>query len=339
MRAWIVAGTIAGVIACGSRRGPLSKAGDDRDEGGGELASASLGLMIGEDEPGAAVAEDGRRGARRYEDVTLQGAGAYGGDPYGGSAYGGATYAGWVVPQWRGIPRSSVPSHVTLQGLSAAIEGTVTWSGPPPRALGSACGPLAHPTLRVASDRGLGGVLVFIEKVTVGRPIAGQGGRVTTVGGTVTKRGCTLVPAAQILPTLPAGLSIHGDAQRAKLRISRERATTTHELQEGGLVQLEARSGITRVEAADGKLSPAWVIGVDTPYYAVTDDAGRYRIDELAPGTYEVTFWQAPIMTTRADGTFEHGPPIVVRRSVTVTAAHRPPGKAAQLSVALSLAR
>jgi hypothetical protein len=335
MRAWIVAAALAGVIACGAKRGQLSKAGDDRDEGGGELAQASLRLMLGEDESSATGFDDPRV-PRRYEDYTLQGAGAYGGDPYGGSAYGGATYAGWVVPQWRGVPRSSVPSYVVLDGLNAAIEGTVTWSGPPPRAVTSACGPLPHPTLRVASDRGAGGVLVYIEKVTVGRSTGGQGGRVPTVGGTIAKRGCTLVPAAQILPTLPAGLSIHGDAQRARLRIARERGTTAHDLQEAGLVQLEARPGITRVESEDGKLTPAWVVGVSTPYYAITDDGGRYRIDELAPGTYEVTFWQAPIVTVRADGTFDHGPPIVVRRSVTVTAAHRPPNRAAQLSVALS---
>ena len=41
---------------------------------------------------------------------------------------------------------------------------------------------------------------------------------------------------------------------------------------------------MTRVDSEDGKLGAAWVIGLDTPYYAITDDAGRFRIDELATG-------------------------------------------------------
>ena len=71
------------------------------------------------------------------------------------------------------------------------------------------------------------------------------------------------------------------------------------------------QAGVTRVEADDGKLAPAWVIGLDTPYYAITDDRGRFRIDELAPGSYDVTIWQAPIATAGANGAITYGQPIV----------------------------
>jgi len=60
------------------------------------------------------------------------------------------------------------------------------------------------------------------------------------------------------------------------------------------------------------------VIGLDTPYYAITDDSGRFRIDELAPGTYDLTFWQAPIPTANSDGSLAYGAPIVVHRAVRV---------------------
>ena len=53
-------------------------------------------------------------------------------------------------------------------------------------------------------------------------------------------------------------------------------------------------------------------------YYALTDDAGRYRLDELPPGTYEVTIWQAPLPD--AGKVLTYGPPVVVKRSVTVRA-------------------
>jgi hypothetical protein len=72
------------------------------------------------------------------------------------------------------------------------------------------------------------------------------------------------------------------------------------------------------------------VIALDTPYFAITDDTGRYRIDELATGTYDVTFWQPPIASISRDGTWSYTAPIVVKRKVTVGS------KPAQLSVTLS---
>ena len=49
----------------------------------------------------------------------------------------------------------------------------------------------------------------------------------------------------------------------------------------------------------------------------------------LQPGTYEVTFWQAPVATTNAKGAWTYGAPIVVKRTVKVGT------KTAQLSVSL----
>src|SRR5687768_6927057 len=96
-----------GAIACaGSQRTPLSRAGDERDDGAGDLALASLKLQTPADtEPRGFVDQ---RATRAYD----YGA-AYGGDPYGGNGYGGgggggfggdpyggAGYANWRMPQW-----------------------------------------------------------------------------------------------------------------------------------------------------------------------------------------------------------------------------------------------
>lgn len=327
-------------LACGGvHTKPLTKAGDENDEGAGVLANASLHLRTGSGGDEEGFADDSERTARTTTAINpylyggeMYGGDAYGGDPYGGFAYGGTGYANWVPPQWQYSPHNRVPEYQVVPNLHAAIEGMVTWVGPPPGKVASPCGGLIdNPTLHVGTDKAARGVVVYIASVLEGRDVPYYT-RPVSVGGVVAKRGCSLVPAITVISPLPGAISIHGDGSRASVRVVPDGGAkaTVRELQEGGLVQVEATPGVTRIDADDGKLSPAWVIGTDTPYYAVTDDAGRYRIDELAPGTYDVTFWQPPVASVTANGTWSYGPPIVVHRSVRVGTG------TAQLSVALA---
>lgn len=327
--------TLLGLACGGTTRAPLAKAGAERDEGAGDLARASQRLaskasQAAEPDP---FAERGRP-AGRYDYPYAYGAyggSIYGGDPYGGMAYGGTGYANWVIPQWSYNPPNRMPRYNIVGGLASAIEGTVTWVGAPPAKVTTACGSIDNPTLHVGTDKAARGVIVYIEKVVSGRAVPYYT-RPISVGGTLAKRGCTLVPSAQIVAPLPGPITVHGDSASATLKLTSagdKPKTVTQELQEGGFAQIEAKLGVNRVESEDGRLSPAWVLGLDTPYYAVTDDTGRYRIDELAPGTYEVTFWQAPVATTNAGGTWSYGAPIVTKRTVKVGT------KTSQLSVSI----
>jgi hypothetical protein len=327
--AWVLASATA--LSCGgTQRAPLSHAGDDRDDGAGQLAQASLRLAT--PSPDDASDDDSFREDRRVTAATtysMYGGDPYGGAAYGGTSYGGATYAGWIVPQWNYSPPIRLPKYNVIGGLRGSIEGTVTWAGAPPTRLTTSCGLIDNPTLHIGADKGIRGAVVFIEKVAVGRAIPYYA-RPASVGGVVAKRGCTLVPAVQIVAPLPSALSIHGDEQPTRLELTGEKsAPTRHELQEAGLVQVEAKAGVTRIDTERNKVTPAWVLGLDTPYYAITDDTGHYRIDELAPGTYEVTFWQPPVATIGANGAFTVGAPIIAKRTITVGA------QPAKLSVAL----
>jgi hypothetical protein len=314
MSARATAVIVLGAIACGaSPRAPLAPAGNDKDDGGGELARAALKFQTSEQEE-QGFAEP--RTTRPYDYDNGYGGDPYGGDPYGGfggDPYGGAGYANWRMPQWSYNVPNRMPRYNVTVGLTGAIEGTVTWNGQLPAKVSSACGPIDNPTLRVSKDKAVRGVIVYIEKVTVGRSTPYYS-KPATVGGVLAKRGCAMVPAAQIVAPLPGSVAINGDTTRTKLRIGK----ATHELQEAGLVQVEVKAGVTKIESEDGKLAPAWVLGLETPYYAITDDTGRFRIDELSPGTYELTFWQPPIATPNRDGTWTYGAPIVVKRSVKV---------------------
>lgn len=315
--------------ACGGRATPaVNKAGDQQDEGAGELAKASIQLTLGGLDRAQAPGEDARR-PRTYGGDSY-GGGAYGGAMYGGDPYGGAGYAGWTVPQWSYTPPTRLPRYNMASNLSGAVEGVVTWTGQRPARLATACGTIDNPTLRVGEGRGMRGVIVYIEKVSVGRPMPFYG-KPASVGGVVAKHGCALLPAAQIVSPLPASVTIHGDGARARVRATvGAAAPKAYELQEGGIVQVELKPGTTVIDGADGKLAPAWVLALDTPYYALTDDTGHFRIDELATGTYDVAFWQAPIASSGPGGTITFGAPVLVHRSVHVDA-----GRTAKLDVAM----
>ena len=317
---------LLGLVSCGAPapHQPLYAAGTDRDDGAGLLARASSTLMTDEE----TTALPARTSTpRRYED--RYGGEAYGGDAYGGSPYGGATYATYAPPPWGYPSVNRMPHYQQQAGLTAAIEGTIAWRGAVPKVT-SSCGTIDP--IAVGAERGVGGALVFIEKFTVGRVLPSAMGdqRPSLVGGVVVKRGCVLAPTMQVVNPLPAQLAIHGDATRTRIAITVPGTVAKPiELQEAGRVALQLKAGVTRIEAEDGSLGAAWVVGIDTPYFAVTDDAGRFRIDELAPGTYDVTILRPPVPTTVA-GKLVYAAPVAMHRSVRVDAA-----KTARLDVSL----
>ena len=51
------------------------------------------------------------------------------------------------------------------------------------------------------------------------------------------------------------------------------------------------RPGVVRVVCDAHPHMSAWMIVHDSPYYAVTDERGAFRIDAIPPGTYKITMW------------------------------------------------
>jgi hypothetical protein len=303
------------VTACGGAPPKLYPAGTERDEGHGELARASSKFMTSDEGDNDLFTSSARPVPQNRDVDPYDYQYGYGGMGYGGMGYGGGTYGTYITPSWS-YPSSNRGQHYSpTPGLTGSIEGAIRWRGAVPPKIGTSCG--AMPALPVASDGGLADVLVYIDHVSVGRPIPIEN-HVSNVGGTVVKRGCAFLPAVQIVTPLPAALSIHGDGKRGKVRVAPPLgAPKSSEIEEGGLITMQVAAGLTKVDADDGTFAAAWVLAIDTPYYAITDDRGRFRLDELASGTYEVTIWQAPIATV-SNGTVSYGAPIIVRRTVTV---------------------
>jgi hypothetical protein len=296
---------VAGVAACGGAPTPggLYPAGSPRDDGYGELAQASTQLSLGDDGGLPPLARRARRG------------GAYGGAVYGDDQ---DTDNPLERPErchgrrCRAVP--ATPRYKATVGLTGVIEGSVRWRGEPARLPITGCGALT-PTARPAAAT----ALIYIDHVEVGRELPNLE-RPVRVGGVVAKRGCALTPTLQILTPLPAELTIEGDATPAHLLVVAPTASEPLELPEAGRAVVAAQPGVTRIEADDGSLAAAWILATDSPYYALTDDHGRFRIDELAAGTYDVAVVRAPRPVNRA-GKLVYGDLVTIHRTVKVDAA------------------
>ena len=119
----VVVVILVGGIACSSSpHPPLAKAGEDKDDGAGELAQASVNLTT--------PAQTSQKGFVEQRPRPFDT--SYGSDSYGGDAYGGTSYANWRVPQWTYAAPNRMPKYNVSLGLTGAIEGAVTWHGRPP---------------------------------------------------------------------------------------------------------------------------------------------------------------------------------------------------------------
>jgi plastocyanin len=68
------------------------------------------------------------------------------------------------------------------------------------------------------------------------------------------------------------------------------------------------RPGIVRVFCDIHSQMNAFIFVFDHPYFAVTDDEGRYRIDNVPPGTYKVTAWYEGVARQTQDVVVGTGP-------------------------------
>jgi hypothetical protein len=314
--------TLATATACKPRPAqPLYPAGSNHDEGHGMLARASSKMMTSDEADAPLVPE---RRARVGDDDEYEDGADYGGATYGGSAYGipdgafgGASYAAYTVPPWPYPSVNRMPSYSYRQDLRGAIEGTISWRGATPT-LTTTCGAITP--VRTGPASSLAGAVVYLENVTAGRtPMHALGDmRPITVGGVIVKRGCSFAPSAQLVTPVPAQVTIHGDRKPTKVVAWMPQGTKrASELQEGGRIALPMKAGTLKIESEDGTLGAAFVLGLETPAYTVTDETGRFRLDELAPGTYQLVAWFPPVPAL-VKGRLVYGEPIMVKRSVRV---------------------
>ena len=104
-----------------------------------------------------------------------------------------------------------------------------------------------------------------------------------------------------------------GRAGRWEARLGAAGSVHEHVLDRAGLLEVVGR--------VRGRSESAWVVVAGNPYHVLTDERGRFVLDQVPPGTYTLVIWHAPVVVGRApDGSAITRPVPSVRRRVTVGA-------------------
>jgi predicted aconitase with swiveling domain len=211
-------------------------------------------------------------------------------------------------------------------GSGGVLAGTVVFRGVPPRLEATVvsrhrdvCGERVPPEVLVLSEHGgVKGSVVRVEGIVRGKAPAGE------VVLDIVR--CRFVPHV-------AATALGG---RVLVRNSDPILHNAHGSLDGAAVFNVALPGqhqvidVTRRLQAPGIVPvlcgvhphmAAWLLVHDSPYVAVTDERGAFRITDIPAGRYRVTVWHEGFRPRRAGRGSRpiHGPPVTMARIVTIT--------------------
>jgi hypothetical protein len=343
-------GFACGEMAARRTATPLPPAGSARDDGSGWLARMSSHPVLG-----------GPTGGDRRATAGAYGGASYGGQSYGGTSYGGASYGGTRYGNYRfqyagPNPEPPAPYRAGYVGgpvvNGGAIEGSIVWPEAPraparisPRRPHCPAD-IGNGTLAIGPGHVVANAVVYLEDITRGRLMLGRTWpypppRLHQVGGALEWRDCQLRPHLQVAAPIGATVSASSADQAVSLsgtRVEGDKREPLFALSLGAPgagreIQL-ARDGFVEVRPEVGS-GGGWIVVAPHPYYVVSDERGRFVLDEVPAGTYTLVVWHEPVVTgVRAGGELVVTPPTLVRRRITIK-----PGQRQRVVIRLPAAR
>jgi hypothetical protein len=194
------------------------------------------------------------------------------------------------------------------------ISGTVKWSGRQPAALTlpidkdpEVCDPDSHKRrdlhrLVIGTDGGVANTVVFLEDISSGKAMD-----IPETQRFLDQKRCEyephilLVPqnsALQMKSSDPVLHTVHMDgAATFNLPFPFENRITTRTMPNVGLVNLKCNGGHVWMNAE--------LLVVPHPYYAVTDEQGRFKLTGVPPGEYQLVAWHEGWELMRREGSFD----------------------------------
>lgn len=180
------------------------------------------------------------------------------------------------------------------------ISGTVKWSGPVPRALEmlvtkdpKICDPDGNKStsldrLIIGPDAGVANTIVYLRNVSSGKALD-----LPPQERHLDQKACRYVPHILLVPVnenltmLSSDATLHtihmDGAATYNLPFPFPDQPTSRTMPAPGLVNLRCNGGHVWMNAE--------MMVVRHPYYAVTDESGRFQLIDVPPGTYQIIAW------------------------------------------------
>ena len=221
--------------------------------------------------------------------------------------------AGWATPT------TARAYEVVPMPDGGSLTGSVKFGGTPPRLdpipvkkNQDVCGPsVPNEALVVGPALGVRGSVILIEGVARGKKAEGE--------LILDNARCLFVPhvaaimageSSKIRNSDPVQHNAHGflGAQpifNSPLSVKGRLVDVTSRLKQPGVVRVlcDVHTHMT-----------AWIVAHDSPYFAVTDEQGNFKIDGIPPGKYTITMWHEGFLPR---GTDKDGRPIYDEWRVT----------------------
>lgn len=205
------------------------------------------------------------------------------------------------------------------------LAGVVRFAGPPPKLdplpvnkNRDVCGDeKASEALIVGPDHGVRGSVILVEGVTRGKAPAGE--------VLLDNHKCLFVSHVSATTT----------GERARVKNSDGILHNTHGFlarttvfnlalpnrdQMIDITRRLGKPGVVRVVCDAHTHMFGWIVVHDSPYFAVSDDHGAFRIEGLPPGSYKVTLWHEGYRPRGLDkdGRALYDEPRTITRDVTI---------------------
>ena len=197
---------------------------------------------------------------------------------------------------------------------AGTISGTVKWSGPAPHAAlftinkdNAICDPEARGTrdlerLVVGAQGGIANTVVFLKNISRGKAMD-----VPEPRRSLDQKRCRYEPHILLVPqnsTLQMKSSdavlhtLHMDgAATYNLPFPFPNQIISRTMPSAGLVSLKCNGGHVWMNAE--------IFVIPHPYYAVTDESGRFELTDVPPGEYEIVAWHEGWNILRSEGAFD----------------------------------
>jgi plastocyanin len=169
-----------------------------------------------------------------------------------------------------------------------------------------ACGhdPLPSETLVVSEDKAVKNAVISISGISKGKKYDRSGGNPA-----IDQKGCVFIPHVTVVPPGSTVDLLNSDDVMHNLHTWSIKNTAFNEGVAGGgkLPKTFKHSETIKITCDVHKWMSAWLIVQDNPYYAITNEDGKFQIGDIPPGTYVVQAWQESLGKVTQEVTVKAG--------------------------------